>query len=68
VDVTKFGHLFGIEPPPPPPVVDTAANQPQDTNICWDCAPVKTNLRLQLLGTNGREREALEHGADHGSG
>jgi general secretion pathway protein C len=49
LDVTKFGHLFGIEPPPPPPPSETKG--PVDTTICLDCAPVKSSLRLQLLAT-----------------
>ena len=53
VDAVRFGRLFGIEPPPEP-VVDekaNAANEEQKGDICWTCAPVKTNLRLQLLAT-----------------
>lgn len=53
VDETKFGHLFGIDPPPPPadPLAAAAQNAPKDTRVCYTCAPVKSNLRLQLLAT-----------------
>lgn len=53
-DVTKVGHLFGIEPPPPPPGPGEegyAETKPVNTNVCYTCAPVKTGLRLQLLAT-----------------
>ncbi len=52
VNSTRFGRLFGIEPPPPPPT-SNANEEPEveDSTICWTCAPVKTNLRLQLLAT-----------------
>lgn len=49
-DATRFGHLFGIEPPPPPPP-DTSQVEKANTNVCWTCEPVKTNLRVQLLAT-----------------
>lgn len=52
VDATRFGRLFGIEPPPPPLVADANDNVEEDNStVCWTCAPVKTNLRLQLLAT-----------------
>jgi general secretion pathway protein C len=53
VDANKLGHLFGIEPPPPPPSAsETAPMEPVASQaVCFTCEPVKTNLRLQLLGT-----------------
>jgi general secretion pathway protein C len=52
-DVTRVGHLFGIDPPPPPTTEElekaAGASKPVDTKICYTCAPVKTGLRLQLL-------------------
>lgn len=49
LDATSYGRLFGIIPPPPAPEV--SAPRQEETAICWTCAPVKTNLRLQLLAT-----------------
>lgn len=51
VNALNFGRLFGIEPPPPPPVDTPEEVVEEDSAICWTCAPVKTNLRLQLLAT-----------------
>ena len=55
VDVAKLGHLFGLEPPPPAANANADQNgqakTPEDTTVCYTCAPVKTNLRLQLLAT-----------------
>lgn len=54
LDVAELGHLFGIDPPPPAEAGEAAidpalAGLPAD--VCWDCKPVKSGLRLQLLGT-----------------
>jgi general secretion pathway protein C len=51
LDPTKFGHLFGINPPPPPAVDAPAEQNAGSAEVCFTCEPVKTNLRLQLLGT-----------------
>lgn len=57
IDVNRLGKLFGIEPPPPPPP-EPAPGSPEaqgasagavDAKVCWECEPVKTGLRLQLL-------------------
>lgn len=50
VDSVRFGLLFGIEPPPEP-VADESPAEQVASNVCWTCEPVKSNLRLQLLGT-----------------
>jgi len=55
IDINRLGKLFGIDPPPPPPPEAVAAENTAataaagDSRICWDCDPVKTGLRLQLL-------------------
>lgn len=51
IDVNRVGHLFGIEPPPPPPPDETVAAGAASSDVCWTCEPVKTGMRLQLLGT-----------------
>lgn len=67
LDVAEFGHLFGIDPPPPAERTEEASAGPMG-DVCYTCAPVKTGLRLQLIGaavaTERRYSMAVIHDLD----